>query len=225
MSKDEVKFEISPDVEIRSLGPGIALLKKALSSDSQIALANWALNAGKHPTDGWFTEDGKLNATPSRGRIYLPVDKYGDPEPVRQLCIDLVRQGQTVTPALPDIDLTHLLLLYYSDGEGMCWHRDSDENDGDNDHPIVSISLGNSCDFAFKQLLKGEQDILLESGDVLIWGGPERMLLHCVRGVRQGTAPEFLPFKDARINFTYRSARNILGKEEQFRSDKYWVDQ
>ena len=24
----------------------------------------------------------------------------------------------------------------------MGWHKDSDPNDGDNDHPIVSISLG-----------------------------------------------------------------------------------
>ncbi len=104
--------------------------------------------------------------------------------------------------------------------------RDSDPNDGDNDHPIVSISLGNTSSFGYKQLLKKESSINLESGDVLIWGGPERMLMHTVHGVQLGTCPDHLReiIGNARINFTFRSAPNILGKEEQFATDKYWVD-
>lgn len=41
--------------------------------------------------------------------------------------------------------------------------------------------------------------------DVLIWGGPQRMLEHCVRGVKMGTTPHFLrkTIGDARLNFTY----------------------
>ena len=55
--------------------------------------------------------------------------------------------------------------------DGMYWHKDSDPNDGNNDHPIVSITIGNSCDFGIKLVGKPEQLIRLDSGDVIIWGG------------------------------------------------------
>ena len=51
---------------------------------------------------------------------------------------------------------------------------------GDNDHPIVSISLGSTCSFGYKPIFQKEKFVKLESGDILIWGGPERMLEHCV---------------------------------------------
>ena len=44
----------------------------------------------------------------------------------------------------------------------MGWHRDSDPNDGDNDHPIVSISLGNRCAFGYKALGAPAQEVTLE---------------------------------------------------------------
>lgn len=132
---------------------------------------------------------------------------------------------------MPAMNPTHLLLLYYTTADGMYWHTDSDENDGDNDHPIVSVSLGNTCEFGIKLCGKPEQTLMLErhssalfryilpfpiSGDVLIWGGPQRLLLHAVHRVRKGTTPSFLPFEDARINFTFRDAPNVLGKEARY---------
>lgn len=53
----------------------------------------------------------------------------------------------------------------------MYWHKDSDPNDGNNDHPIVSITIGNSCDFGIKLVGQKEKFIRLDSGDVIIWGG------------------------------------------------------
>jgi len=145
---------------------------------------------------------------------------------IKKLCVDLVTAAQKFAPKLPNINATHLLLLYYTSDQGMAWHRDSDANDGDNDHPIVSISLGNTSQFGYKTLFKPETFLDIASGDVLVWGGPQRMLEHCVRSVLSHTAPKFLPsqIQNVRLNFTFRSAPNILGKEEQFESDKYWVD-
>lgn len=57
---------------------------------------------------------------------------------------------------------------------------DSDSNDGDNDSPVISISLGNACDFGMKLIGKKEQTLRLESGDALLFWGKNRMLLHCV---------------------------------------------
>ena len=159
--------------------------------------------------------------------MYKPLGQYAEGEHLQKLCLELVDTARKNTTAkLPPMDVTHLLCVLYTNTSGMSWHRDSDENDGDNDHPIVSISLGNSCIFGYKPLLKSEQEILLESGDVLIWGGPERMLMHCVHSVTSNSSPEFLPehIKNRRVNFTFRSAPNILGKEAQFKSDSYWVD-
>jgi len=83
------------------------------------------------------------------------------------------------------------------------------------------MPIGNSCDFVYKLVGKAETILKLESGDVLIWGGPNRMLLHGVDKVHPNTAPDYLPVKDKRLNFTYRDAPNILGKESTY---KYSVE-
>jgi len=89
----------------------------------------------------------------------------------------------------------------------------------------VSISLGNSSQFGYKPLMQNEQTLNVENGDILVWGGPQRMLEHCVKGVKLNSSPDHLPqIRNVRLNFTFRSAPNILGKESQFQSDKYWVD-
>jgi len=67
-----------------------------------------------------------------------------------------------------DENATPMLLLKCRTSAGMGWHRDSDKNDGDNDGPIVSVSIGNSCEFGYKPLLRKEQWVTLASGDVLI---------------------------------------------------------
>jgi alkylated DNA repair dioxygenase AlkB len=40
-----------------------------------------------------------------------------------------------------------------------------------------------------------EQSIRLESGDVLLFGGPNRLVEHCVLRVHENTCPKFLPLK------------------------------
>jgi len=98
----------------------------------------------------------------------------------------------------------------------MCWHADDDPNDGDNDHPIVSLSIGNSCEFGL-ELDQQVSKIILTSGDALIWGGPQRMLRHAVLKVNLGTSPSYLPLDNVRLNFTFRDAPNILGKEDEWK--------
>merc|ERR1712118_277151 len=99
----------------------------------------------------------QLNAGVSRGRIYQALHHYRDCSMVQALCSTLVDIARSVAPKLPQMDVTHMLLLYYTGAEGMGWHRDSDPNDGDNDHPIVSVSLGNTCEFGYKPLLQPER--------------------------------------------------------------------
>lgn len=217
----------SAETEVVVLGPGSVLLKQALTEEAQRWMAEYAFAAGSRQKGrGWYTAEGALNATKSRGRLYDAIRYYPEPERILKLCLGLVGEARSAQPKLPQMTPTHMLLLLYRDAEGMGWHRDSDPNDGDNDEPIVSVSLGNACEFGYKPLLQPEKRVRLDSGDVLIWGGPQRMLEHCVESVHPNSCPAHLwdVLDDARVNFTFRSAPNLLGKEEDFGTDTFWVD-
>jgi alkylated DNA repair dioxygenase AlkB len=213
--------ELGKNIEV--IAPGLVFIKGALNQEQQIWLANYALKAGSDPQRGFWevlpSGERVLNSDTGRGRIYDAITTFPDPEKVLELCHALVRAAQNQDSALPDMTPTHLLLLYYATADGMYWHSDSDKNDGDNNHPIVSISIGNSCDFGYKLMGRGEKTLLVESGDVLIWGGPNRLLLHSVQKVYMNTCPSFLPLENARLNFTFRDAPNVLGREKDFKYD------
>mmetsp|Transcript_112743 Transcript_112743/g.168708 ORF Transcript_112743/g.168708 Transcript_112743/m.168708 type:complete len:129 (-) Transcript_112743:132-518(-) len=114
---------------------------------------------------------------------------------------------------------THLLSLYYASRTGIRWHQDNAENDGTQEHPVVSLSLGNACTFEFKHLKtdKKAKEIRLESGDCLVFGGPARMMFHAVTKILEGTGPLTDILGDARMNLTYRDAPEVLGREDEFR--------
>lgn len=95
--------------------------------------------------------------------------------------------------------------------------------------PVVSFNIGDSCDF----LVNRERPkvnvthplsnpanlahrILFESGDVVIFGGPSRLIWHTIYKIHQNTAPQFLPFQNARLNFTFRYTPKLLGDEARF---------
>jgi len=86
----------------------------------------------------------------NRGRIYGNIASYPSPDSVLELCHSLLNEARQRDPALPAMTPTHLLLNLYKSSAGMMWHADDDENDGDNDHPIISISIGANCDFAYE---------------------------------------------------------------------------
>jgi alkylated DNA repair dioxygenase AlkB len=219
--------------KIQVIAPGLVFLKSALNVQQQRWLAKYAIDAGSREHNGfWLTtttmnennEKQKiLNSDKSRGRIYDDVENFPDPQLVQQLCHSLVDQARDLDNKMPQMDPTHLLLLYYASEDGMEWHSDSDVNDGNNDHPIVSITIGNACDFGYKLVGKQATSIRLESGDVLIWGGPNRMLYHCVERVYGNTVPDHLSdiLENVRLNFTYRDAPNVRGREHEF---KYNLD-
>lgn len=84
----------------------------------------------------------------------------------------------------------------------MGCHRD----DGTGLNPVVSISLDNSTNFLVKHPQTNEQfKILLESGDVVIFGGQSRYMLHSVGCIIYDLAPELQKIiGDVRLNFTFR---------------------
>ncbi len=86
----------------------------------------------------------------------------------------------------------------------MGLHQDADERDFG--QPIVSVSLGLPAVFLVGGPARQDRSrpIGLRNGDVMVFGGPARLLFHGIRPVRAGDDPLFGPF---RYNLTLRRAR------------------
>ena len=95
------------------------------------------------------------------------------------------------------------LVNRYAPGTRLSLHRD--ENERDLSAPIVSVSLGLPAVFLFGGLSRGDRPrrIPLESGDVVVWGGPVRLTYHGVAPLADGEHPLTGRF---RINLTLRRA-------------------
>merc|ERR1712060_978174 len=87
---------------------------------------------------------------------------------------------------------------YYGErSNGMGWHVDADTNppnvspEAAQKSAVVSLSVGAACDFYYRnQRSDGSQQVLrLNSGDVLVFGGPSRSVEHCVNGVYSAAMP------------------------------------
>eukprot|EP00435_Cladocopium_sp_Y103_P031386 s944_g7.t4 len=83
--------------------------------------------------------------------------------------------------------------------------------DAKKDRPIVMASVGDTAEFGYKmQAHEPDASVHLESGDVIIFGGPARDLIHALLQVYPGTAPEALhwdPHLNAaghRVSITWR---------------------
>lgn len=80
-----------------------------------------------------------------------------------------------------DFDLQTVLCNFYDPESGrLGLHQDRSELN--KTAPIVTISLGDSCVFAIGGRSQSDpvQEILLDSGDVLVQGGPARTFFHGV---------------------------------------------
>ncbi len=96
------------------------------------------------------------------------------------------------------------LINYYGEGARMGLHQDKDE--ADFSWPVLSISLGDDALFRIGNNTRGgkTESIWLNSGDVVIMGGPARLTYHGVDRIRFGSS-KLLP-KGGRINLTLRIA-------------------
>lgn len=95
------------------------------------------------------------------------------------------------------------LINRYEAGTRLSLHRD--ENELDLTAPIVSVSLGLPAIFLFGGQSRGDRPrrIGLESGDVVVWGGPDRLVYHGVAPLAVGDDPLT---GQCRINLTLRRA-------------------
>lgn len=95
------------------------------------------------------------------------------------------------------------LVNRYRPGSRLSLHQDKDERDFSS--PIVSVSLGMAATFLFGGRKRGDRvaRVPLEHGDVVVWGGADRLRYHGVAPVKDRPHPLL---GSQRINLTLRRA-------------------
>ena len=106
-------------------------------------------------------------------------------------------------PLNPDV----AILNYYEADGKMGLHQDKDESAESiqSGAPVVSISIGDAAKFLLGGTKRKDpvEVVLLESGDVFVFGGPSRLRYHGVSRIFPGTAPAELGIA-GRFNLTFR---------------------
>jgi DNA oxidative demethylase len=95
------------------------------------------------------------------------------------------------------------LINRYQPGARLTLHQDRNERDFT--APIVSVSLGLPAVFLFGGQRRTDRPrrLRLESGDVVVWGGPSRLAFHGVDPLADG---KHVLTGRCRINLTFRKA-------------------
>ncbi|KAL0009766.1 hypothetical protein SO802_004874 [Lithocarpus litseifolius] len=117
-----------------------------------------------------------------------------------------------VESILPWMSPNICLVNYYSENGRLGLHQDRDESQESlaKGLPVVSLSIGDKADFLYgdqRDVDKAEK-VVLESGDVLIFGGKSRHIFHGVTAIHPNSAPKSLleetKLRPGRLNLTFR---------------------
>lgn len=94
------------------------------------------------------------------------------------------------------------LINQYKIGARMGLHQDKDEHDFS--QPIVSVSLGLPATFLFGGFERTDKTLkmLLQHGDVVVWGGESRLRFHGILPVKASLNAAL----NVRFNLTFRKA-------------------
>lgn len=105
------------------------------------------------------------------------------------------------------------LINHYQPAARMSLHQDKDEQDFN--QPIVSVSLGVPATFLFGGTKRADKPsrILLQHGDVVVWGGKSRLNYHGILSLQATNIPthrilanSHAAFGACRVNLTFRKA-------------------
>ena len=145
---------------------------------------------------GWVSD--------AKGYRYSPTDPAsGLPWPaLPDVLVELANRAAALA-GFEDFRPDACLINHYRPGTRLTLHQDRDERDFS--QPIVSVSLGLPAVFLFGGMSRSAQTqrIPLSHGDVLVWGGEDRLRYHGVLPLKPGVHPRL---GERRINLTLRKA-------------------
>ncbi|MBA1293170.1 DNA oxidative demethylase AlkB [Pseudomonas lurida] len=162
-------------------------------------------------TPGGFTMSAALTScgelgwtTDASGYRYSHLDPRSQqpwpalPDALRELAVQAAADA-----GFADFAPDACLINRYVPGAKMSLHQD--KNERDYGAPVVSVSLGLPAIFLFGGHARSDkpQKISLFHGDVVVWGGVDRLRFHGVMPVKEGVHPVMGP---QRINLTLRTA-------------------
>jgi len=139
-----------------------------------------------------------------KGYRYQPTDpETGLAWPAMPPAFLELAQGAAAMAGFPGFAPDACLINRYAPGTRLSLHQDRDERDYS--APIVSVSLGLPAVFLFGGIARTDkvQQLTLQHGDVLVWGGPDRLRHHGVKPLAEGIHSLL---GAQRINLTFRRA-------------------
>jgi DNA oxidative demethylase len=208
--------EAAPVGGVEVLGPGSCVLRGfALGDDTSLLAALRALVAAapfRHMvTPGGLrmsvamTNCGGLGwVSDRRGYRYDPLDpQTGGPWPPMPASFAQLAARAAAHAGFTGFTPDACLVNRYDTGTRLSLHQDRNERDFD--APIVSVSLGIPATFLFGGGTRAERPVRvpLRHGDVVVWGGVDRLRFHGVAPLR-AACHEALG--STRINLTMRKA-------------------
>lgn len=145
---------------------------------------------------GWVTDKQGYRYQTTDPETGLPWPAM--PELIYQLAVDAA-SACGFDHFTPDV----CLINCYQPGAGMGLHQDKDEKDFS--APIVSISLGVPAIFLFGGNKRQDKPCahLLKNGDIVVWGGQDRLRFHGVQPIKLAHHPMT---GQKRFNLTIRQA-------------------
>jgi len=145
---------------------------------------------------GWITDRS--------GYRYSTVDPLsGRPWPAMPQVLFELAQRAAQRAGFAGFHADSCLINQYVPGAKMSLHQDKDEHAYA--APIVSLSLGLPAMFLFGGFVRSDksQRIPLLHGDMVVWGGVDRLRFHGVLPIKPGRHPRL---GERRINLTFRVA-------------------
>ena len=206
--------ELPPGNE--AIGPGAFVLRgfalpfvndllPALHEVEQHAAFRHLVTPGGLTMSVAMTNCGRLGwISDRRGYRYAELDpETGRPWPPMPAVFERLAQASAAEAGFEGFEPDACLVNRYEPGTRLSLHQDKDERGYH--APIVSVSLGMPATFLFGGLARSDKAVRipLVHGDVVVWGGPDRLRYHGV-----------LPLEDRphallgrrRINLTFRKA-------------------
>lgn len=181
------------------LAPGAIILRRRALATADALMQGIGQVASLSPfrqmvTPGGYTMSvamtncGSVGWTTDRdGYLYAAVDpQTAKPWPaIPDVFLQLARQCATEA-GYPDFQPDACLINRYAPGAKLSLHQDKDEKALA--APIVSVSLGLPAVFQFGGLRRNDplQRVLLEHGDVVVWGGESRLFYHGIQPLKEG---------------------------------------
>lgn len=180
-------------------------LMAAIDQISRQAPFRHMLTPGGYTMSAAMTSCGSLGwITDRKGYRYQSVDPLtGKRWPDMPHVFQALAQQAASMAGFEHFQPDSCLINVYGVGAKMSLHQD--KNEKDMTQPVVSVSLGITATFLFGGLQRKDntQKIVLQHGDVVVWGGVDRLRYHGILSLKPAS---HLLLGERRINVTFRQA-------------------